>query len=423
MPMASAEALDTLLSDKAAWTAYVARTPGVIDLTFADLSGKDLNGRRLARCDFSGTQLERANLDNTLIHACTFIGANLSKASFVHCEMRKVKARKVIAADMVVRESTLAGVELTESNMSAAIIATSSLTNCRLTRIHGSELVLSTSKFDKCALIELSFDGMRMSGCEFDYSTLIEWTITDIEVMQTRIHASQIAKIRTKSGSLRGSRLTSCSIEVLAREEPGRLCHGIDLSRSTLTDTDLRIVGLDSATMLETALIRCDWPRQRGRISLTGRYIPSEHLLSQPVQDLKGVLPLTRREIADAQYIVRKIATSSTAARLGIRLWGLCTGFGQSIGRLSLMTLGVIVASTISILGVRGQLIGRYLHPELLYRAVDDSFNAFFSLATLPVSGTSGELVVLILTRISGFLVLGFWVTIAASKLSRLGAE
>jgi uncharacterized protein YjbI with pentapeptide repeats len=421
--MPSAEALNSLLAGGVAWRDYVARTSGTIDLTFADPSGKDLSSLKFERCDFTGTQLDGANFDNATIHSCTFAGTNLSKASFVRCEVRKVTARKVIAESIIVRASSLADVELTESNMSAAMITASSLENCQFTKNHGSEFVLLSSKFEKCTLIDLVLDRLRVCECEFESSEWAEWKIGELEVLKTSVRGSKIARIRTKTGSLRSSGLTACTINRLVREESGHLCHEVDLSRSTLADIDLRIVGLDTATMLETALIRCEWPKQRGRISLTGGYVASKDLLAQPVQDLKGVPPLTRRDIADAQYIVRKIETASRAGGFGIRLWGICTGFGQSVGRLSLMTFGMIVASTIGILGVRGQLIGRYLHLEYLYHAARDSFDAFFSLASIPVTDNSGELIVAILTRIGGFVALGLWVKIASNKLSKLGAE
>jgi len=227
-----------------------------------------------------------------------------------------------------------------------------------------------------------------------------------------------------RSGIIHSSRFISCYVDKLHFRGDGHVnCSGLDFSRSTLAECDLAQIGLETATMLETAIIACAWPSQRGHISLLGEYSASPYLLAQPVQDLKGVPPLVRREIADAQYLVRKLEAASSLTRRGMQLWGLFAGFGQSLTRLSLSTLGLISLSTGAVLAARQQLFGVFSpNLVLLGRALDDSFQAFFALAELPAASHPTEFAVLVATRICGFVVLGFWLTIASQKLSRLGA-
>ena len=421
--MSSIDATKCLLAGNKAWKDYIAQTIGVIDLTFADLRGADLQNLVLERCDFTGAQLQAANFDRTVFDSCTLNGANFSDASLVQCEIRNVEARNMIAINTVVRESVFARVDFTESNMSSATITSTVFRNCTFTNMHKDGLALSSCKLDDCALSALRLSRFRLQDCKMCGCSLSDWTITEIQIRDTIIETSTVTRFHAEVGSVVSSGFVGCSINEFCIGGANNLCQHLDFSRSMLARTDLRLIGLNSATMLNTALSCCSWPEQKGHVTTTGNYIPSPFLLAQPVQDLMGVDPLLRREIADAQYLVRKSETCGAFGRPVMRIWGLCTGFGQSLSRLSLLTFLLITAATIMLLAARNQLFGGNPDFQLLDNAARESFDAFFALADMPKAAKLAELIVSIGTHICGFVVLGFWVSILSTKLSRLGSE
>lgn len=425
--MASIDATNALLAGNHRWEEYVAQTTGVIDLSFADLRDADLRNRVLKGCDFNGAQLQGANLDHTKIEGCTLNGANLSNTSFVQSSLRDIVTRNTIFSGIVLRESTLVKVDLTDSNLTSATIESTIFRNCTFKSIFRDGFVLLSCNLEMCDFGRLVQSHLGLHHCKMRDCDLKDWVIDDVQILDTIIETSKIARIRSSHGSVRSSRFIECYIDEISLGGPDILCQDLDFSRSTVAHTELRLLGLDTATMLEAALMLCIWPEQRGRISPTGKYIPSPFLLKQPVQDLIGVPPLLRREIADAQYLVHMIDNCGLLGRLGMRLWGACTGFGQSLCRLTLFTVSLIAVATFGLLAARNQLWGCgpncSFNFGLLSRAAGVAFNAFFALANLPDTSEPAELIVNVLTRISGFLVLGLWVTIASNKLVRLGSE
>jgi hypothetical protein len=80
--------------------------------------------------------------------------------------------------------------------------------------------------------------------------------------------------------------------------------------------------------------------------------IPNANLLGQPVQDIKGLTPSLRREIADAQYLKEKLAIENKISKFFLSIWGLTTGYGQSLIRLTTVSISLILFCTfIFILG------------------------------------------------------------------------
>ena len=421
--MSSIEAAKYLLAGDKTWRDYVAQTSGVIDLTFVDLSNADLRHRVLERCDFTGAQLQSANCDHTTFDSCSLSGANFTNASLVKCELRNINAHNMIAVNTVVRESVFNKVDFTESNMSSAAITSTQFRNCTFVNLHKESLFLSGCKFLGCAFSALQLSRFSIHDCKMHECSLSDCNLTEIQIKNTIIEMSTIARFNAETGSVVSSGLIGCSISDFSVGKLNSLCQYLNVSRSTLTRINLKLLGLDSAIMLNTALALCSWPKQKGHVTIFGKYVPSPFLLAQPVQDIFGVNPLMRREIADAQYLVCKIENGNTFGRLIMRLWGLFTGFGQSLSRLLLSTLVLIATSTIMLLASRNELFGDKPDFQLLGNAAIESFDAFFALTNIPQGGNSAELMVTMWTHICGFVVLGFLVSILSLRLSRLGRE
>ncbi|MEP3072500.1 pentapeptide repeat-containing protein [Maricaulis sp.] len=422
--MASVDAVAAIVSGRADWDDYIKAVPGEVDLTFADLNLCDLSGRSMERCNFSGAQLSGANLDRTLIKDCCFSGANLSQISLVGAELHEVTASNLIAAGIVVRKSRWSNVELENCQLDHAQFNDCDLNSCNFAGVTGTRLTFvnlrqAGGSIKKLQVAHLSAQDARWKDCE-----LHDWTVDQIEATACAVHGGGIRNVVLRAGNLADSGFVNQRIERLQIEPAHVVSRNLDFSESTLVGMDLKGVGLASATMLDTAVINCVWPRQDGFISAVGRFIPNTHLLRQPVQDLRGVPPVTRRQIANAQYIVRlQEHGSDGVAQLGLALWGLTTGFGQSLLRLSLTTLLFLAMGTLLLLAARGQLVGHLFVPTLLYGAWSDAFASFFALSNSGRSPTGLEGFVLGLNRILGFVALGLWVSVGANRLGKLGAE
>jgi hypothetical protein len=197
----------------------------------------------------------------------------------------------------------------------------------------------------------------------------------------------------------------------------------LDLTGSTLRNVSLRDFDLPHSVMLDVVVVECDWPRQCGTTSLLGKYQPSPYLLRQPIQDLRGLSPLLRREIADAQYLAEMHAQPGGAIRnTWLRIWGASSAFGTSLTRLSLVAGSAMLLIALVIL-----LIDKHLFvwpPDL--KLIRDEFlivgASLFGIGTSP-QVTTGRDLLLPVARILGFIFLGLWIGVAANRLGRLSSE
>jgi len=421
--MANVDALNSLLAGHSVWNDYLAYTTEEIDLTFADLRDTDLRSRKIEGCNLSGAQLRNANLDHAVVRNCNLLGADLTDASLVRCNLENLDLQNVIASGIVIRDSLIVNVDLTKSNLSSATFSSTEFRNCTFCDIHNNGLVLSSCNLKSCTFTDLTLSCLWLHNCMVSDCAFLNWNIDNLQILNTIIESSNINRIISNTGQVKYSRFIKCYIEKIDIGSSIILCQNLDFSQSLLVRTDLGLLGLNTATMLKTSIAFCKWPKQQGFVTPTGKYISSPFLLTQPVQDLLGVPPILRREIADAQYLVKKISSCSKFSRPFMRIWGLCTGFGQSLFRLFLSTFGLITCSTLLLLATRNQLFGTKPNFGLLIRTARESFDAFFAFTNVPDSSSSIELLIIILTRLSGFLVLGFWISIVSTKLSRLGSE
>jgi len=199
----------------------------------------------------------------------------------------------------------------------------------------------------------------------------------------------------------------------------------LDLSHSTVIATDVSWIGPTTAVLLDTAFVGCEWPRQAGRTSWSGRYQPSNTLLRHPVQDLKSVPPTVRREIADAQYLMAKLAAAKGVRRWVLRAWGATSAYGQSLSRLVIVSSLVIVVATIASLQAGNELVGSRPDIPFAARELGSVSLAFIGLAEPSSSQLANgwQRAILATVRGLGFVDLGIWIAIAATKISRLAGD
>ncbi len=422
---ASVEALAALTRSVDAWDRFRSLTAEPIDLTLALLQGKDLRGRSFAFCDLSGSELDEANLDRCSFDATTLKNASLRNASMVSCKFPEVNATDAILDYSVIRESTFLNSNLSRAQLRHANISLCTFEGC----------TFDQTKMDSVRFVDTNFCGgifnrMRDTNVEFNRCKLLRNRMTDIRWRASRLldcdlSDSSISDLEFSNGVITNTKMARADILRLA--VPDTEVNYIDFSYSTLRETDLAGIDLPHSTMLGTIINQCRWPRQKAKIDWVGRYRKSPTLLGQPVQDLRGLSSTLRREVADAQYLddlYRKADNLPVACALWI--WGATTAYGQSILRLSLVTLLLILVLSGALM-VPDVSINPFPHnlaaiPKAL-APVSSAFLGIIEESTLAAYSKPFQHVLLIVARISGFVVTGLWISIAAQKLSRLSAE
>jgi hypothetical protein len=132
-----------------------------------------------------------------------------------------------------------------------------------------------------------------------------------------------------------------------------------------------------------------------------------------------------RREIADSQYLVQRLAkTRAFHDRFGMRIWGLTTSYGQSLTRLTVCTALAIAVLGAVLLGIREWGAPGPMELSDLISGVSDAAGAFVGAGpnadtiTDPWEGRT-----LGFCRLAGYFALGLWISIAAVRLGRLSSE
>lgn len=422
--MASVEAVEHLLNGVADWNEYI-NSEGVIDLTFADLTDCDLRDRRFAQCDLSAAQLARANLDGSSFIKTNLTGAQLTNASLVNCRLESVIATRIDLSKAIIRNSKFSDVNFKNANALAV-----TMENCKLQRCQVVDASFDQARFLSLDLKRVIFENLRVSDlrfsrCKFsDDCSLADWILINSEMEYCSFKKCDITNLSFDGGSLIKSEMLHCNVNQLILHNTS--VTQLDLSASVVKEVDIATLNPASAIFLNTAFISCIWPRQSGRVSLTGRYIPSPYLLAQPVQDVYGISPTIRRETGDAQYLTKKLAeTKGRSQRALLRVWGATSAFGQSLFRLTICSALNVLLHALALLAIRGELFGfQYPNFELLAREVGNLGQVFLGFSGSSI-GTSNvwEGATLLSARITGFLSLGLWMTIASSQFNKLSSD
>ncbi len=165
-----------------------------IDLSMTDLSFSNLNLSNLSGTNFSYGCLVGATLEKTIIDGCEFMGSDLSGAMMNECSARRagfgaatLSGASLISADLfeaTLSRSDLSNADLRAANLKNARISEANLSHAIVTRanLQGSDLKLST-------VYKTNFELTDMRGCrllgikEFKKAS---WLGTDIRGMDLR---------------------------------------------------------------------------------------------------------------------------------------------------------------------------------------------------------------------------------------------
>lgn len=422
--MASEEALEHLLSGSDSWNKYVEKNDAPIDLKFAILEDEDLSNRNFHHCDFTGANLRKSNLDGSTFRDVNFEYSQLEYASFVNCKLADVHMRETSLSYLVMRDCILSGIQFKDLEATHVKIENCELNACSAINIRLDEGIFSDIRMKNSTSNDVEISNFDIINVHFTENSILQnWRFYDCTIRGLSIVDCEIRAMKVSKGVFENPEFFKCNIYEL--KILNSQVQNIDLSMSVVRGLDLSAINPATATLLNTALISCDWPRQTGKVTLLGKYIPSENLIKQPVQDIYNISPLLRREIGDAQYLTKLTdAADNHIKKILMRIWGGTTAFGQSIWRLSICSLLIISAHTLALLAVRGQLFG-FGFPDfsLLMNEFGHAGMTFLGFSKSNLSPPNMfESMVLFSVRLFGFIVLGLWLTIASSRLHKLSS-
>jgi len=419
--MASSDAYEALIHGGAAWEEYLAtHHDGRVDLTFAEFSGIDLQRRCIARCDLSAARMDNVNLDGSSVSDSVLSGVNLSDSSLVGCTFERIRATGLHLDGATIRGSVIALSDMTDVSgvflrLHDTEVRDSTFTAVRLPDSTLRHVTCTRSCFRRVVGARTSILSCIMTLCE-----LSEWLIELPEVVDCAFVECKVSDVEFREGRLIDSRISRSYLRRFQTQST--VVKTLDLGGTVVAETDVRAIGPDTAMLLDTAFALCKWPDQRGVVHILGAYSPSAHLLSQPIHDVRGVPPLIRREAADAQFLVRLLGDAHGWSRILLRIWGATSGYGKSLSRLTLASVLLVLCHAFALLAERGQLFGIHPRPMLLASAFWETLLVFLGVGDLKNANGWTDLIFLSV-RVSGFLALGVWITIAATKVSRLGSE
>jgi uncharacterized protein YjbI with pentapeptide repeats len=427
--VASIEAIEALLKGSDAWNEYQARSTGPTDLTFAELRGTNLAGRIFENCNLAGAQFIGANLDRIVVRRTIMDGADLTNVSLIGAMFEEVSAKEMSCDAATIRFVSFIQCRLTSISLTSSLVESSSFADCHLTNTRSSEAKVRDTRFDRCEVRNWQFSRGTFEKCAFRDSKLDNTYLQYCAAQGNVLSGCDITEMSIVDSQVDRNAFIGCKIVQIITT--GSDVKYMDLSKSAIVHSEIAGFGPATAVLLDTAFIDCMWPPQNGTTSWLGRYYPSPHLLAHPVQDIRSIPPVLRREIADAQFLYSKLRSAGSIwSRIALRLWGFSSAYGQSTWRLTLVSLVVVVLHALVLSLIKANLVSlswecRLLSlTPLILESIQTTASAFFGLQSDPsIEAQAASHYILLSARIFGFFALGVWVSIASTKLSKLSSE
>jgi len=389
-----------LLSDE--WEKYRLSISGPIKFLAENIKDLDLSGKNLSNCVFSGGSLKNVRL----------IRCDLSNAVFEHIVMDSVH----------LLSSNLSNTQFSNVQYRFSNIEKSQFNKCRFYNLNLFTVQIKSCNFNSCIFGEntsfdtVDFDGADFSRCKFyDMSFGMKCVLANSNIWRSELKSVKFNNSTLKVVKFFKSDLLSCNFNEMEIES-------IDLSWCSIVKMKLQELNLTNTIFNSTYFDNsCEWPKQTGKTSLTGGYKESQYLLKHPVQDVRGLSPVLRRDIADAQYLRELQKNRKFIFNVFFRIWGATTCYGQSISRLSLCVVSIVTMLCIL-----------YVLPDFIFDPNPSSWDsACYSILSFFIGfDTSIQSVVntwqyclLLIARLFGLVFMGLWIGITANKLGKLSAE
>lgn len=264
----------------------------------------------------------------------------------------------------------------------------------------------------------LSFAGADLSRTDLRGATLSGADLTGCDLFAASLEGACLSRARLSRANLHSTRLAGADLS------------GTDLSDATLHQCDLTRVDFRTARLFGTRITEPTWWINLPTATMRGEVLFQSAIPEHPIQDVLGLPPLLRRQIADVQHLRDMHRRSHGAMRRLVWLWGVCCGFGQSLGRLALTATVILLLFVAAYMlsdfslarpGAGGGDVVRYVGRPDFGQAL------FFAITTFTAPGTSGQFpvgglgkVLLSTQGLVSFLLLGGLLSIFANKVSRL---
>lgn len=418
--MADVEALDAIQSqDLERWRAYIASLTdedAQIDLRQAVIKNVVLVGFSFAHCNFVGARIEGA-----LFVDCIFAESEAAKLSASNCTFRNCSVVDSFLKDIVVDQIEMFNCAIVGCSIDY-LRGSVAFSNVEIRNSHFRGLQLERCRWIGGVAAKLEGDRCEIKALEVEGVSLLEVDLRDLELgtgsaRDIRIDRSRITRV-TVSGGVENTTIIDSKIE-----SPTFLgtVRTLDARDSWFSNLEVSSLDLPSARLLGCSFVAASWPRMRLLPTGTGELRHASSAPLQPVQDLRGVPPQIRREIADFQYVASLYANSSRSSRILLRAWGITSAWGQSLWRLAFATLYCWAILLITHLAETGHLVGDRFDTGLMAGAASATtlslagISAYDPAGLAPLSSFAA--------RATGILLLGLWIGVAANRLAKLSAE
>lgn len=429
----SVEALAALRKGRNAWDEWRSLMRGRIDLSMASLDGANLRGFQFEDCDFAGSDANGASFDDVSFRECSFTSMSMAHASFVGAQFDNCR--------------------LSDCNLDRATFRSTEFTHTELRDLAPGRFVFYDCQFTSSS-IEAPAQGARFAfeECWVSDARLMGFS-GELGIRQTTISNSQLSELNLDDWTMAGTEIRDCDLRsVISRSHrwydvvlDDTDLHAVDVGIGDSIDvvllscrilrSDLAHLGIHTIALADAMLVDCQWPNQRPMVSWSGRHVSAPGLMRQPVQDVSGVDPIRRRQVADAQYLraLHEQSVDRRSRRIMLRLWGLSSGFGQSVSRLLSWIAIVIAALTLLRFGIANmESVGwrptmRLLSPASAIADLAASWaevtGSFFGFTDRKDGEPWPLSTVYWAARLAGFAALGVVIGIAGTRMGRLSSE
>lgn len=203
------------------------------------------------------------------------------------------------------------GGELYDAGAGGAKLTAARLEDADLSRMDLSGAVMERALLMRANLTQTNLSGAKMTGARMDGAACNRADFTEADL---------------SSVVLAQADLTACN-----------------LTGAQLHQNDLTAVDFKDALLFGTKITQPTWWVGLPRPGKPGEIEFQAGLPEHPVQDVLGLPPVLRRQLADVQYIRDMHRKATPSGRMVMWLWGVTCLYGQSVVRWAVFSAGVAV--------------------------------------------------------------------------------
>lgn len=426
--MPSLDAINALVKSPIDWKQYCdEQASEKIDLKLLKVDCHLLECRSFHLCDLSGADLSSKKLDFSIFKRSELEKVNFIQSSFFDVRFESTKIKQCEFDTAHFKRCIFIDCEIYDLNVSDVIFENIEFQGCTFFGVDFGKVVLDSVKFKNCSLTNVLFKTIRRTAVLFEYCELTNYNCKSDAALEPHFVHCGLTEIKISAPQVVGGTFRASYLKNLIISSKN--VESIDFCDCRLVDIDIKTIGPMTAHFLNTAFIKCKWPEQAGRTTFFGKYQPAAYLIAHPVQDVKGISPKLRREIADAQFLVDlHNCHHGFFGKFFLALWGFSSGFGQSILRLFLFSIFTLILHAGAICSIRFKseddlsLESIKVIPKLFHSSLTDVMTSFFSLAQTGAN-TPSEEIVLNSVKVLSYIILGIWASVCAAKLVKLSSD